>query len=177
MGSQVNVEGNEAKTKKDDSGACAIHSLDQPNGDPIDISPAKPSAFLPANLRNPVLHQQQLRHSKLYLSQATLKGFSAEFDCDASAGVTPTGATAVSTTSCSVLMGCAHHARGRLATMPQASGIWRHGIGSLRWLWSFAFGYSSCALGPVSCRQMISSFTLVVSCTGLLLPSYASNML
>ena len=48
MGSQVNIQGNEAKTKNDDSGACAIHSLDQPNGDPIDISPAKPSAFLPA---------------------------------------------------------------------------------------------------------------------------------
>ena len=115
MGSQVKIEGNEAKTKTMIQALVPFFMVLTCQRGPYRYISSQALCISTYNSRNHVFHQQQLRHSKLYILQATLRGFSAEFDCDASAGVTPTGATAVSTTSCSVLKGCAHHARGRLA--------------------------------------------------------------
>ena len=114
MGSQVKIKGNGERTK------TVIHApllvpffivLTSQQGPYRYISSqALCTCFI--NLRNHVFRQQQLTHTKLDILQATLGAFRLNLTMT-HLQVSPLQVPLFSTTSCSVLEGCAHHARGR----------------------------------------------------------------
>lgn len=73
MGSQVNIEGNEAKTKKMIQALVPFIVLTSQRG-PYRYISSQALCISTCNLRNPVFHQQQLRHSKLSYIASNTKG-------------------------------------------------------------------------------------------------------